>query len=98
VYQIPTTTKKEANMPKNLFKVLKNGTMSGSIVSNSRIFQSNVGHGFSPRPLLNPLMVLRFRLFGAIHVIQLNRLRAVKIQFGNQKYTNMQPNAIKKNL
>jgi hypothetical protein len=63
----------------NLLNVLKNGIIKGSVVSNSSVFQSQVGHGLMPRPLLNPVMVLRFKLFGAIQLNQEKALNAVKM-------------------
>ena len=44
-------------------------------ISPSSLFQSSVGRGFSPRPLIPPVMRTRSLLFGLIQVIQLKLLR-----------------------
>lgn len=45
--------KYEKNMPINLLVVLTKGTMSRSMVLNSIKFQSKVGDGFKPKPILH---------------------------------------------
>jgi hypothetical protein len=48
----------------------------GSMESQSKTFQSKVGHGLNmPRPLRYPVSISRLWLFGAIHVIQLKNVR-----------------------
>src|SRR4051812_38106677 len=61
-------------------------------------FQSKDEMGLNPSPMLEPVIMLRLKLSGAIHVIHANKLKAGKMKPGSQKYTNMQENAIKKNL
>jgi len=69
----------EMNIPANLLTVLKNGTMKGSWLSKSRTFQSKVGNGLTPRPVLKPVIVVKLTFLGAIQVIQLKADRAVKM-------------------
>ena len=50
----------------------ENELTKGSKPSNNMTFQSNVGHGLNmPRPFWKPVRMLRWRLSGAIQVIQL---------------------------
>lgn len=60
-YQKAKTTQKEMKTPMKRLKVVKKGTMRGSAESQSRTFQSQVGKGLTPRPLVKPVIVLTSR-------------------------------------
>jgi hypothetical protein len=68
--------------------VAKAGITKGSYW-NAMIFQSNVGQGLSPSPLIDPVMLFRTWLVGEIHEIQLKYDIAGKRKTGIQKYRNM---------
>lgn len=80
VYHRPKTMNIAATVPTNLFVSAVNGITSGSLLPpRVMMFQSKVGSGFSPTPFAKPVTADRFTLFGAIQVIQLKALSAVKM-------------------
>lgn len=78
------------------------------ITSNTNLFQSNVGNGLRPRPLLPPKISARTLLFGFIQFIQLkldnvalNTYPGPILQFRGEKiegpyivHTKMNPNTV----
>lgn len=70
-------------MPMSWLTIEKVGTVSG-VTHGVRLFQSNVGQGLMPRPLLKPTMLLRLVLSGAIHEIQLKMDSAWKMKPGKK--------------
>jgi hypothetical protein len=68
VSQMDKMIGKVINIPRKLLSVAKNGVMRGWTVP-STTFQSKVGHGLRPRPVLVPQTAARSTLLGAIQAI-----------------------------
>lgn len=97
VKYIEEMMQKLTHAPRNMFQVVKKGTMRGSTQKTKR-FQSKVGKGLRPRPCSLPVMMLRLTLSGSIQVIQLKIPRAMNNEFGSQNQQNIAAKAMLKNL
>jgi hypothetical protein len=66
-----THIKAMTRIPINWFTMVKVGSERGTVPLVLRMFQSNVGQGLRPTPVIMPVTATRSALLGEIHEIQL---------------------------